>query len=328
MLAMPIRLKTTLIILLGLFLTALIGPLLLPIPELKNTVPASDLAEADSRFVNIDGLSIHYKQKGSGEPKLLLLHGFGSSIFSWREVLAPLGEIGTAIAFDRPGFGFSARPLRGEWRGTNPYSPQGQLELTLTFLDELKLDKVILIGNSAGGTLATQFALTYPKRVEALILVDAAIVERVSSAGWVRPLLNTPQMNRLGPLIMRQFADEPGLEFLKSAWSNPELISDDIIAGYRKPLQADNWDKALWELSKASRPARLETRLAELAVPTLVISGADDQIVPPEQSELVAQAIPGAVFAKLDNCAHLPQEECPGEFLATVYSFINEIAVR
>ena len=114
-----------------------LGPFLIPVPPLKDTLPPDQLADPDSRFVKISGLRVHSKTAGQGRPVLILLHGFGASAFSWREVMVPLGEFGTVVAFDRPAFGLTDRPLPGEWRDENPYSVDAAVQLTVGLLDEL-----------------------------------------------------------------------------------------------------------------------------------------------------------------------------------------------
>ncbi len=135
----------------------LVGPFLIPIPPLQDTVPPHELAGPEDTFIEINGLSVHYELKGQGEPVFILLHGFGASIFSWREVIEPLSKIGTVLAYDRPAFGLTERPMH--WEGVNPYSQAGNINLLLGIMDAFNIDRAILVGNSAGGTLATAFAL-------------------------------------------------------------------------------------------------------------------------------------------------------------------------
>lgn len=303
-----------------LLLAALILPLVVPIPALEGTVQAETLADEDSRFMTVKGLQVHYKIWGEGKPVFILLHGFGASLFSWREVVAPLSEFGTVIAYDRPAFGLTERPLA--WNGENPYSQEAQVQLVLGIMDALQVEKATLIGNSAGGTIAMLAALENPNRVERLILVDPAVYAGGGAPAWIRPLFNTPQMKRLGPLLARNFRTQ-GRELIRTAWHAPENITAEIFGGYEKPLQVENWDKALWELTAASKESQLVQRLGEFNLPVLVITGDDDRIVPTEQSVRLAKEIPGAKLAILQACGHVPHEECPTEFMQAVKDILQ-----
>lgn len=324
---MPFRLKVSLALLLAIITAIIVVPFFVSVPLLENTVTERELADPNSLFVDVNDVTLHYKETpatAESDLTFILLHGFGSSLTTWHNVMDELGEYGRVIAFDRPAFGLTERPLRGTWEGTNPYSPQGQVELTLGLMDELSIDKAVLVGNSAGGGIAVQVALEHPERVAGLILVDAAIYQGGGSPAWVHPVLYTPQMNRLGPLIMRQFGGEPGENFLKSAWSNPENIPESTWESYREPLRVKDWDKALWELTKASRRPNFINKLSSLNVPTLVLSGADDKIVSLELSERLAGEIPDAKFVQFASCGHTPQEECPELFAEAVTTWLGE----
>jgi pimeloyl-ACP methyl ester carboxylesterase len=312
-----------------LLFTVLIGPFLIPVPPLTDTVPPAQLADPDSRFVEVNGLTVHYKIVGDGDPTLMLLHGFAASVFSWREVMRPLAEmeeVGTVVAFDRPAFGLTERPLptpgEKEWGGENPYTPAAQVALTVGLMDALDIERAVLVGNSAGGAVAMHTALAYPERVVALVLVDAAVYSGGGTPALVRPLLNTPQMRHVGPLIARRI-QAWGTDFARSAWHDPERITPEVREGYLKPLRAENWDRALWELTRASRASDLPERLSELALPCLVITGDDDRIVPAEQSVRLAQELPDAVLVIAPDCGHVPHEECPGIFLTAVEEFLR-----
>ena len=308
---------------LGIFiLLLLVVPFLIPVPPLENTVPPEKLADPDSQFMEVNGLRVHYKIYGQGKPVFILLHGFGASLFSWREITNPLSQYGTVVAYDRPAFGLTERPL--EWDGKNPYSSQAQVELAIGLMDQLNIEKAILVGNSAGGTISMLTALQYPERVQALVLVDAAVYAGGGAPAWVRPILKTPQMNHLGPLISRQI-EKRGREFIELAWHDPSQITPDIFAGYEKPLHAENWDKALWQLTLASQESDLPERLDEIRQPTLVITGDDDRIVPTEQSLRLADELPDAKLSVISQCGHLPHEERPAEFMQAVTEFLQTL---
>jgi len=298
----------------------LVGPFLVPVPELEGTLPVTDLAYPDSHFVGVNGTQIHYRTLGAGEPAYLLLHGFAASTFSWREVMAALAARGRVVAYDRPAFGLTERPL--EWNDWNPYGTPEQVDIALAMLDELGIERAVVVGNSAGGTVAAQLAVRAPDRVAALVLVSPAIGGRSASAGWLRPLLRTPQLQRIGPLLVRSFRDT-GMELGRLAWHDPTRITPEIEAGYALPLQAQNWDQALWHFAASSESTpELPAQLAALNVPTLVITGDDDRVVPTAQSIALADEI-SAPLVVIPACGHIAQEECPSEFLAALDSFLE-----
>jgi pimeloyl-ACP methyl ester carboxylesterase len=307
-----------------LLILLLVGPFLVPVPPLEDTVPLESLVDADSRFIEVNGINVHYKRYGQGEPVFLLLHGFGASLFSWREVTVPLAEFGMVIAYDRPAFGLTERLLT--WEGKNPYSQEAQIELVVGLMDALGVERAILVGNSAGGTIAMLTALKYPQRVQSLILVDPAVYAGGGAPAWIRPLLRTPQMRHLGPLVARQIQTRgPGL--IELAWHDPSKVTPEILEGYQKPLRVADWDKALWELTLASRESGLAERLNEITMPTLVITGDDDRIVPTEQSVRLADELPNAQLVIIPQCGHLPHEERPAEFMQAVTEFFQRLNV-
>jgi len=303
---------------------AILLPLVIPIPPPGDTRPVSELAYPDSEFVDVGGLQVHLQRAGAGGLPLLLLHGFGASTFSWREVLTPLASERLVVAFDRPAFGLTERPMPPFPGRISPYSPGAQVELTIGLLDRLGIDRAVLIGNSAGGTIALLTALEHPERVAGLVLVDPAVYAGGGAPGWVRPLLKLPQVRRLGPLFVRSIR-ERGRDLIETAWHDPSRITPEVLEGYTRPLQAENWDRALWELTLASAESDLSARLGELDLPVLVITGDDDRIVPTEQSIRLAGAVAGARLVVIPSCGHVPQEECPAAWLTAVESFLAEL---
>ncbi len=111
----------------------------------------------------------------------------------------------------------------------------------------------------------------------------------------------------------------------RSAWHNPDLITDEIWEGYTLPLQVENWDKALWQLTSSSRELGLDQRLQELNLPVLVITGDDDRIVPTQNSIRLSSAIEGAELVVIPACGHVPHEECPQAFLEATSNFISSL---
>ncbi len=301
-----------------------VGPFLIPVPALENTLPATDLADPDSQFIEVNGLLVHYKMSGQGEPAIVLMHGFVSSVFTWREVMTPLGEHGTVIAFDRTGFGLTERPLQDQWDGESPYSAAAHAELTIALIEALGFESAVLIGNSAGGSVAFDASLRHPDQVSALVLVDAAVYLKPAPPSWANFLLHLPQIRRLGPLLVRALA-RYGRPIMDVAWHDPSLITPETWEGYINPTHIDDWDVAFWQLVLTSDPPDLEDSVPALSMPVLVVTGDDDHVVPTDQSVRLASEIPGAKLVILDQCGHLPQEECPQAFVDAVTSFLAEL---
>ena len=307
------------IILLVLLLLLLVGPFLVPVLPAPGTLPPQQLADPDSQFIQINGLSVHVKTMGQGEPVFILLHGFGASLFSWHAVMEPLSHYGMVIAYDRPAFGLTERPMT--WSGQNPYGPEANIALLLGLLDHFNVQKAILVGNSAGGTLSMQFALAHPERVQVLILVDPAVYEGSGGPFWVKILSKTPEMQHLGPLFVRSI-QKSGLELIKTAWHDPSKITQETWDGYTKPLKADNWDRALWNFTMANHDTGLIQHLKEFTVPILVLTGDDDRIVPTANSVKLAGELPGAKLIIIPNAGHVPHEEQPAAFMQAVHDFL------
>jgi pimeloyl-ACP methyl ester carboxylesterase len=288
---------------------------------LTGTVPPEQLADPDSQFIEINGLTVHMKRMGQGEPVFVLLHGFGASLFSWHEVMEPLSQYGTVIAYDRPAFGLTERPMA--WTNENPYGLQGNVDLLFGMLDHFNVQKAILVGNSAGGTVSMEFTLQHPERVLSLILVDPAVYEG-GGPSWLRPIYNTPQMNHLGPLIVRSIQSR-GIDLIKMAWYDPSKITPETMNGYTKPLRANNWDRALWYFTVASQPSSLPGRLSEFTQPVLVITGDTDRLVPTKNSVRLAGELPNAKLVIIPQAGHVPQEEQPSLFMQAVDGFLKNL---
>ena len=313
------------IVLLVLILLLAVVPLLIPVPPLEDLKPVSQLVDPDGKFIQVGQINVYYKEAGDGSTSIMLLHGFGASTYSWRNVIQPLAGYGKVIAYDRPAFGLTDRPMPGDWTGESPYGVDAQAKMLVDLMTAKGIRKAILVGNSAGGTVALYAALQYPDRVQALVLVDPAVYGDGSMIpAWLLPLMGTPEARHVGPLLVRSIS-QTGMDLLLKAWKDPTKITPEIISNYRKPLQVANWDRALWELTIAAAPTHISDRLAELKLPVLVITGDSDQIVPTDQSIRLSKEIPGAQLNVVKDCGHVPQEECPDAFMSAAGAFISSL---
>lgn len=298
------------------------GPFLVPVHPYQGRSPY-ELADQNSKFIAVRGIWLHYKIYGQGEPLFLLLHGFGSSTFTWDRVAPALAKLGTVVAYDRPGFGLSQRPLRNDWHGYDPYDPTEQAQSALELMHALGFEKAVLIGNSAGGGIALDMALKYPQAVQAMVLVSPAVSSGDGSNPFVQWLIRTPQVQHLGPLLIRALV--PCLQsMITTAWHDPATMPSDVIPAYEKPLTATNWDAGLWYV--ASAPGRLDlwSQIGFIQEPTLVVHGDDDRIIPQSESKRLVSLNNHFTFVPLAGFGHVPQEEDPQAFLSVVFPWIEK----
>jgi pimeloyl-ACP methyl ester carboxylesterase len=307
--------------LLLLLLLLLIGPFLIPVRPQEGLAEPRDLADPDSRFVTLplegtEGVELHYKEAGSGAPTYVLIHGFTYNLYSWERVFDFFAARGRVIAYDQAPFGLSQRLVSAEWAEVNPYAPESRLERLIALLDALGVEEAILVGNSAGGALATQAALEYPERVSGLILVAPAIGSGGAPA-FVRPLLRLPQIQHLGPLFARAAAE--GEIFNRTGYADPQKLTAAAREKSNIYTQINRWDVAFWEYNVAAAASfDLEGRLEDVSQPVLLIHGQGDEVVDPAESRALAESFPDAELVLLPACGHFPQDECPEAFREAV----------
>lgn len=270
-------------------------------------------AGLEERFLTVDGLRLRYVRKGQGPP-LVLLHGLGSSIYSWSEVLEGLARHHDVVAVDLPGFGFSDQPEDLAF-GRLPRAVLG-------LMDRLGLEKASLAGNSLGGAVAIVLAAERPERVDRLVLIDAA--------GF-----NFAPEDR--PAIFRFVSAVPGILLerlpvrrwltraaLRQVFLDPAQVTDERVEEYAAPMLRAGAARALQSLltSSSHELDHFEELLARVRSPTLILWGREDRWVPVTDADRFGAAIQGSRTIILKRCGHIPQEERPAETLALVESFL------
>lgn len=275
-------------------------------------------------YVNVENVNVHYQKVGDKKPVMLFLHGFGANTFTWRKVLHHFEDLGTAIAYDRPGFGLTERVDPRGWEGKNPYHPDTQPDIAIGLLDALGSERAILIGHSAGGTIALVTAFKYPARVQGLVLVDAAIYTSGGTPTWARPIVRLLKHIPLGTTLTKPLT-RFGNRIMGYAWHDPSKLTADVVKGYSKSWQVPGWEKGFWEMVINTGPSDYSWLPKRVKTPAMVITGDDDRIVPLRESIRLAHELPNAELVKIVNCGHIPQEECPDAFMSALKGFINRI---
>ncbi len=304
-------------------MAGLTAPLLVPLPPLEGTAPPESLADPESRFVRIGSVNVRYKRRGDRRPLFLMLHGYLRTLHSWHRLFEPIGEIGTGVAYDRPAFGLSSRPMPGDWRGRSPYGYRAQAEMAVQLIDALGFDRAILIGHAMGAHVAALTAKLHPERVDRLVLV-APEPAGPGRRAWQRLFMATPQMRRLGPVMLRNRVTRQIEEMFQKSWYRPEEIPPETRREYLGLFRVNDWDRALWELAQATESLENSLELETLEMPTLVVAGEKDVVAQTERIVRLTASIPHAHLALIPEAGHAPQEETPvavvdaiKEFLAT-----------
>ncbi len=324
---MPFRIKVSLVILAVLLALAVTLPLVLPIGPAPDTRPLAEVAGPDAEYVSVAGIDMHVRRWAGPDigPTFMLLHGFPYSTHTF-DVLAPLlAERGDVVAVDLPGFGFTERPEPDDPSViVDPYAADAQPVLVAGLLDRLGVEEAVVVGHGYGARVALDTALARPEIVAGLVTIGASPYV-VQQRSWLsRLVMSTPQMQRLGPVFLRPLAAEQGERLLWAGWYDPTAITDELEAAFFEPFTVDGWDVALWRLSQAESPDSLAGRLGSLTMPVLVVAGAEDGIVPVEQSERLAAELPNADLVQVAECGHAVQEECPEELAAAVNDWLAE----
>jgi pimeloyl-ACP methyl ester carboxylesterase len=280
-------------------------------------------AGSTRRFVRLSGIDVHHEVAGRAEdPTVVLLHHFHGSTATWRHVLGDLGRDHHVAAFDRPGFGLTERPDRHAWRDGSPYTRAAAAGLTLGLLDELGAEEAVLVGSSAGGTIALETYARAPERVRALVLLSPAVTGDVGPPAALRPLLRGRPVRAIGSRIIRRLSRDLTLDRVSRSWHDPARATEADLEAYRRPLEDAGWSRALWDVVTAERPPQLGGLLRRIDVPTLVVAGQSDRVISPRWNARTARAIPDARLEVLPACGHTPQEERPEALLRIVRDFL------
>ena len=256
----------------------------------------------------------------------MLLHGSFLSLRSWRLVFDKLAETSTVIAFDRPAFGMTSRPLPSKTSKVS-YTPEAQCELVVSLVKNLGFNHALLIGNSTGGTIALLTALRHPESVEGLVLADAMIYSGYATSEV--PAFIKPALKALSPLfagLMKFLISRFYMRLIRAMWYKKERLGNDVLAAFRSDLMTGNWSRAFWELFSETHHLRLDERLKTMSRPSLVITGEHDSMVKKDESIQLAGELPCAELVVVPDCGHLPQEEQPEAFVQAVRKFLKSIA--
>lgn len=263
---------------------------------------------------------LYCESYGSGEP-ILFLHGLGGSTYSWRYMVAPFSVDHQVILIDFRGEGKSPKP------DDDHYSILDQGELIHQFIVEHDLWNLTLVGNSYGGAvsllLAIRLCAELPSRLSKLVLID--------SGGYPDhlplhlKLLQTPILGWLAVYLLP--AKTQIRIVLKESYYDPAKITRAQVDAYAGPLDSPGGRHALLEIAKGAIPEDIQSyidRYPTISVPTLILWGEDDRILPGLIGERLNAAIPNSNLQDIPQAGHIPQEEQPDAVIAHIQQFLMQ----
>jgi len=268
-------------------------------------------------------IELYTEQSGTGDP-VVLIHGFGNSTYTWRHIVPALARDHQVIAIDLKGFGKSPKP------SDDCYSIYEQARLVRDYVVNNNLRNVTLVGHSYGGgvaLIATLFLVDEsPPRQRALVLIDS-IAYPQELPSFIR-LLTTPV---LGPLLLNLVPPETQVrEVMEDVFYDDTLISADAVKIYAEGLQTAAGRVATLATAKQILPTDL-LELVELypriRIPTLIVWGRHDAIIPLSVGERLNAAIPGSSMVVIEGSGHAPQEEHPEALLPILQPFLDKVEV-
>jgi pimeloyl-ACP methyl ester carboxylesterase len=264
-----------------------------------------------AEWLDAGGVPVRAVRAGSGDPTVLLVHGYGESLTTWRAVFDRLASRMRVIAIDLPGFGLSGKP-------DAPYTLAAMTERLSSFLDQWTTGPVVMIGHSMGGEIAASLALARADRVTALILIAPAGY-RIGLAG-IADTMYPSKARTLGRYLALR-------SFITPIHDPTWLAEPDSTANY--DLMGDSaYSRSAARVLEDFDFRGLRGRFGEISQPTLLIWGGNDPVVPFSVADTLSRMIPCARFAPLLKAFHRPHAEVPDTVLAIIRAFLNDQGIR
>jgi pimeloyl-ACP methyl ester carboxylesterase len=279
----------------------------------------------ESKFIEVDGVQVHVRILGEGEP-VFLLHGSFASLHTWDAWQQAMSPYYQTISLDFPGHGLTG-PDSLKRYGVKDYS-----ELVHALAQKLNIEQYHVAGNSMGGAVAMQLASDYPGNVRSLNLIDAAgapaadrtlsdsTAPKKSNSGgaWIFQVARHPVFSKLLLSCTPKFLFAMNM---KQVYGDDSKVTDEVTTRYYELMLREGNRQAT--LDRLSQPRNSNIQFERLTMPTLILWGAEDTWIPLAQGKRLQQALPGSNLMILDGVGHVPMEESPTETVSEYLSFLG-----
>jgi pimeloyl-ACP methyl ester carboxylesterase len=304
-----------------LMLTAIAVPLARAPDRPVDTLTAR-WAPVPSTFIEVKGMMVHLRDEGPHDDQvpIVLIHGTSASLHTWEGWVAALKGRRRVISFDLPGFGMTG-PFTGQHYDHDDYRGDALARFTLDLLDELHIQRAILAGNSLGGEVAWRVASLAPARVDKLVLVDAAgydFVPEDMPVGF--RIARMPVLSAMSEWFLpRGFVEDS----VRSVYGDPTKVTGPLVDRYFELTLREGNRHALRLRMQQLDMGKDSVRIAGLKLPTLVLWGGRDRLIPPPNGQRFARDIPGSRLVVFPELGHVPHEEDPSRTVEVVKEFIG-----
>ncbi|MEW9897524.1 alpha/beta hydrolase [Chitinivorax sp. PXF-14] len=258
-------------------------------------------ANAESKFVDIDGTMVHYRIEGKG-PTIVLLHGIVASLQTWDGWTERLKGRYRIVRLDVPGFGLTGPMASGN------YTTAGYVDFLDKFLARVGVDNCVMAGNSLGAFFAWNYAVAHPEKVSKLVLLDSPGFQQ--PVPFIVKLAQTPGADKVVTSMTPRFMVAANL---RDVYMNKGLVTDALVDRYYemtlRPGNRDAYVKIFREMverSKTDSPG-----IDKITMPTLIMWGKQDPWVPLSVAMRWLKALPSAQYVFYDGVGHMPMEELP-----------------
>lgn len=275
-------------------------------------------ATPPSQFIKVADLDVHYRREGTARLDSLpvvLIHGTGASLLTWNGWTDSLKNDYQVIRLDLPAYGLTGP------NANHNYSLDYYADFLGQFLDKLGVKKCVLGGNSLGWAVAWTFALKYPARVGKLILIDAAGYPMQSKSVPITfQMARLPVVNQLFTKITPRAVVEGSI---KNVYANPSKVTPELVDQYwDMAKRAGNRAAFMARMSAAKTPDSTWQQIKTLTMPTLIMWGAQDLLIPIGIARRFEADLPNDTLVVYNTLGHVPMEENPAETVKAVKSFL------
>lgn len=268
-------------------------------------------ANRESRFITIDGLSVHYRDEGKGFP-LVLLHAAPSSLHTFDQLAKELSSHYRIIRLDLPGYGLTGPNAAGD------YSLQSYMKFLDSFLSALHVNACYIAGNSFGGRLASEYAYKEPNRVKKLVLIAASGYPMKEEGVLAVKMARTPLLRPVVRYVTPRFFVTMNLKEVLGA--NYKVPTETIDRYYDLLLRTGNRDTFI--AMSNQKPEDVSVHVKALRIPTLILWGSNDSVISPSYAERFHSDISGSRLIMYDGVGHIPQEVIPERIAADMLAFL------